>query len=102
MEREPEREPELSRAPEPIANQLPGHDSRIGMSESFKIDYIRPRQQQLKEYEIRIKFLSIGMIISVGCKEIPFTTVEEGMDALVAYTKNPHEEVKKWSAILDQ
>jgi hypothetical protein len=102
MEEQGELYQELPQRPEPIADQRPGHNSRVVMSESVKEDYRRPRQQQLKDYEVRIKFLSIGMVISIGCKEIPFTSVEEGMAALVAYTQNPHEEVNKWSVILDQ
>jgi hypothetical protein len=95
-------EEDLPQRPEPIADQRSGHDSRVVMSEILKEDYRRPRQQQLKEYDVRIKFLSIGMVISIGCKEIPFTSVEQGMEELNAYVKNPHEERKRWDAILDQ
>lgn len=102
MEEQRESHQELPQRPEPIADQRLGHDSRVGMSESVKEDYIRRRQEQLRDYEIRIKFLSVGMVISVGCKDIPFTSVEEGMAALVAYTQNPHEEAKRWNTIFNQ
>jgi hypothetical protein len=102
MEEQGELYQELPQRPEPIPDQRPGHNSRVVMSESIKEDYRRPRQQQLKEYDVRIKFLSIGMVISIGCKEIPFTSVEQGMEELNAYVKNPHEERKRWDAILDQ
>jgi hypothetical protein len=97
-----EREPELSRATESVADRLSGHGLRVAIPEGLKEDYRRPRQEQLKDYEVRIKFLSIGMVISIGCKEIPFTSVEEGMAALVSYTQNPHDETKRWNAIIDQ
>ena len=49
--------------------------------------YRPSRSECLRDYQVGIKFLSIGCIISVGCKEIPFTTVKEGMEALNAYVK---------------
>jgi hypothetical protein len=54
------------------------------------------RQDALREYEIRIEFLSIGCVIRVGCKSIPFSTVKEGMEALNAYVANPYETRKIW------
>lgn len=65
-------------------------------------EYIPPKSQLLKEYEINIRFLSVGCVISVGCKSIPFTSVNEGMEALNAYIKNPYEETKKWKAIFEK
>lgn len=93
---------DLPQRPEPIADQPSGHSLREAISESLKEDYRRPRQEQLRDYHISIRFLSIGMVIQIGCKEIPFISVEEGMAALVAYTQNPHDETKRWLNILDQ
>jgi hypothetical protein len=93
---------DLPQRPEPIADRPSGHSLREAISESLKEDYRRPRQEQLRDYEIRIRFLSVGMVIQVGCKEIPFSSVEHGMEELNAYVKNPHEEIKRWNTILDQ
>jgi hypothetical protein len=54
------------------------------------------RQECLREYEVRIKFLTLGCIIEVGCKSIPFTTVREGMEALNEYVENPWETREIW------
>jgi hypothetical protein len=54
------------------------------------------RQDALREYSINIEFLSIGCIIRVGCKSVPFSTVKEGMEALNAYVANPYETRKIW------
>ena len=35
------------------------------------------RQYFLREYPISIRFLSIGCVVEVGCKSIPFTSVDE-------------------------
>jgi hypothetical protein len=53
----------------------------------------------LKHYTINIQFHSIGCVIEVGCKSVAFSTVEEGMRALIAYVENPFEEKKKWNKI---
>ena len=50
----------------------------------------------LRDYQVGIKFLSIGCIISVGCKEVPFSTVKEGMKALNDYVANPYETRTVW------
>ncbi len=47
--------------------------------------------KETKEYEIGIRFLSIGCVIRVGCKEMSFTNVDEVMDILSLYVKNPYE-----------
>ena len=62
------------------------------MSEEYKPS----RAECLRDYEIRIKFLTIGCIIAVGCKEIPFTSIKEGMKALNEYVETPFETRKIW------
>lgn len=64
-------------------------------------EYVPKRQELLREYEIGIRFLSIGCVIRVGCKEIPFTNVNEAMTKLSNYVANPYEEGKKWNKIFD-
>lgn len=82
------------------------YDARTPMDgyepvEEITKDYIPKRQEILREYEIGIRFLSIGCVIRVGCKEIPFTDVNEAMIELSNYVSNPYEEVKKWNKIFD-
>ena len=54
------------------------------------------RQECLKEFEVKIRFLTLGCIVSVGCKEIPFTTIKEGMEALNQYVAKPYETRQIW------
>lgn len=54
------------------------------------------RQECLREYEVGIRFLTLGCIISVGCKGIPFTTIKEGMEALNEYIAKPYETRQIW------
>ena len=54
------------------------------------------RQECLRDYEVKIRFLTLGCIVSVGCKEIPFTTIKEGMEALNQYVAKPYETRQIW------
>lgn len=59
-------------------------------------EWIPPRLECLREYEVRIRFLTLGCIIEVGCKSIPFTTIKEGMLALNEYVARPYETRQVW------
>jgi hypothetical protein len=65
-------------------------------------EYRPSNQDVLREYEIKLRFLSRGMVISVGCKEIGFSDVMEGIKELNKYVVAPYEEQKKWNKILNQ
>lgn len=57
--------------------------------------------EALREFEIRIKFLNRGCVVSVGCKDIAFEKVEDAMSALQTYVAWPYEQQKAWRKILD-
>ena len=60
-------------------------------------EYKPSRSECLREHEVRIRFLTLGCVIEVGCKSIPFTTVAEGMQALNEYVAKPYEMRKIWN-----
>ena len=61
----------------------------------------RPSNQYfLQEYKIEIEFMARGCVIKVGCKHIPFESVEEAMNELNEYVKNPYEVQQKWRELL--
>lgn len=60
------------------------------------------RQAMLRDYSIVIRFLSIGCVVEVGCKSIPFTSVDEAMTELAEYTKDPAKSIEKWNKIFNQ
>ena len=60
-------------------------------------EYKPSRSQALRDYRIEIEFLSIGCIIRVGCKSIPFTSVDEAMKELNAYVKDPVKSQEVWN-----
>lgn len=59
-------------------------------------EYKPSRTECLRDYRVEIEFLSIGCIIRVGCKSVPFSTVKEGMKALNDYVANPYETRTIW------
>ena len=60
------------------------------------------RAEMLREYQINIEFLSIGCIVSVGCKRIPFTSVSEAMKAINEYVEQPYEMKQKWEKLFEE
>jgi hypothetical protein len=72
-------------------NNEPVYDiPRVGTSlgEACK-EQIRPRMDYLRDHEINIRFLSLGCIVRVGCKEIAFTSIQEAMQEVNEYIANP-------------
>lgn len=60
------------------------------------------RVEMLREYPINIEFLTIGCIVSVGCKKIPFTLVSEAMKAINEYVEQPYEMKQKWEKLFEE
>jgi hypothetical protein len=65
------------------------------------VEYQPSKNELLKEYNIEINFFSRGCLIRVGCKSIPFETIESAMEALNKYINDPWNEQKKWEKILN-
>jgi len=64
-------------------------------------EYRPKRQEVLREYELKIRFLSVGCVVSVGCKDIPFRSVKEAMEEVNKYVENPYEESKRWRELFE-
>jgi hypothetical protein len=67
----------------------------------LETEYKPKKQELLREYEIRLRFLSVGCVVSVGCKEIPFRSIKEAMVCVNDYVNNPCEESKKWIELFE-
>ena len=66
-----------------------------------KKEYRPSNNEALIAHEIRIRFLSRGCVVSVGCKEIAFGSVEKAMEEINNYVANPYDQQQKWRKILD-
>lgn len=64
-------------------------------------EYIPSKTSMLREFEINIQFLSRGCVIRVGCKSIPFESLELAMTQLNRYVNDPYTTRKEWDKILD-
>jgi hypothetical protein len=69
----------------------------IGKTSEYKLR----KQDILREQEIRIRFLSVGCVVSMGYEEIPFRDVNEAMVEINKYVSNPYEQGKRWREIFD-
>lgn len=65
-------------------------------------DYKPSRMECLRNYEIGIKFLSSGCIITVGCKQVAFSTTTEAMKAFTDYINDPYETRQRWEKIFQE
>jgi len=76
----------------PIQRPMTGNVDQIDSPKEY-----RPSNKDvLRDYSVQIEFLSIGCLIRVGCKSIPFHTVKEAMKALNDYVANPYETRMIW------
>jgi hypothetical protein len=95
-------EEDVTERPREIGDRPMMEESRpTGNGGELTKEYIPNKQQILRDYQINIRFLSVGCVINVGCKEIPFTNVSEAMEELNKYVSNPYEEGKRWNKIFD-
>ena len=65
-------------------------------------EYIPSNNEMLQRHRIEIEFLSVGCLIRIGCKSIPFESVEDAMRELNFYVNNPYAANKKWEKIFDK
>jgi hypothetical protein len=65
-------------------------------------DYTRPRMDYLTNYEINIRFLSLGCIVSIGCKNVAFSSIEEAMQEVNAYVANPRLIDEKYNKLFNE
>jgi ethanolamine utilization cobalamin adenosyltransferase len=76
-------------------------EETIKLEEVIENSELKPSSKEaLREYEVRIKFLGRGCVVSVGCQEIAFESVETAMAAINTYVANPCDEQKRWRKIL--
>jgi len=81
-------------------------EEQVMMSEpteerSMVKEYRRSKVEILKEYEVSLRFLSVGVVVRVGCKDIAFTTIKEAMEAVNKYVESPFEESRRWREIFE-
>ncbi len=76
---------------ETVGNDL--HPVESGQAKEYK----RSKQDILKEYDINIRFLSVGCVIRVGCREVAFGTREAAINSLNDYFRDPQASIEFWN-----
>ena len=98
--------PTMDRGTEPCDMDVAktSYDRRLDvMGGHYGQNECRPRKMDiLREYEIRIRFLDVGCIVCVGCKDIAFSDIKDAMHELRMYVENPYDQGKKWTSIFEK
>ena len=61
----------------------------------------RSKMDLLRDYSVEIRAVSRGCLVRVGCKEIAFSSLEEGLKEVQDYYSDPHKSYAKWTRILE-
>jgi hypothetical protein len=86
----------------PLRVELERNQNKATQPIQEKRSYREPRANVLRDHEIHITFYSIGCMIRIGCKTIPFSTIEEGMRELNEYVADPYTSARKWEKIFQE
>lgn len=72
-------------------------DNLTPVQEPTTLEKYRPsKAEYLRRYSISIKFLDRGVMVTVGCKEIAFESVEAFMKSFNTYMDNPQSAQEGW------
>jgi len=77
-----------------IANT--GKTLTINRPDPVELTPEQEKQRLLQEHVININWLSIGCVVTIGCKKIPFASSADALAAITEYVKDPSQATKKW------
>jgi hypothetical protein len=83
---------------EPVPERMP---DRVEYEVGTDVAKNYGKQRLLQEYPVTIRFLSIGCVIEVGCRSVPFSSSDEAMKQLNEYVSDPHKAIEKWRKIFE-
>lgn len=77
---------------------MPMDDREVGYHETNGVkEYLPSAGDILISNAIRIEVVDCGATVSVGCKRIAFSTVEEALEQVNLHFKDPVASYKKWN-----
>lgn len=62
----------------------------------------KTKQEQLREYEIKLSFLHRGCIVKIGCKSIAFETNEKAVKEISRYVNDPVHVFDEWMKLFNE
>jgi hypothetical protein len=84
-------------------NDIAREIARDPMSElTERVNWKPSRIEALRSYEINIRFLDRGVLVSVGCKQIAYESVETFMTAFNNYVERPYDVQGAWKKSFDE
>jgi hypothetical protein len=60
------------------------------------------RIEALRYHEVSIKFLNRGVVVTVGCKQIAYESIETFMTAFNNYVERPYDVQETWRKSFDE
>jgi hypothetical protein len=93
---------EINQVSYPLRDPEPTSIPRMDQDIKDCQEYVRPRMDYLREHEISIRFLSLGCIVRVGCKEIAFTSIEDAMKEINTYVANPKASTDRFNQLFNE
>jgi hypothetical protein len=54
----------------------------------------------LRQYELTVRFLNLGCVVSVGCNQIAFSNKDEALKAITDYFNDPEGTREKFQALM--
>jgi hypothetical protein len=61
----------------------------------------RTKMDLLRDHTVEIRTVSRGCIVRVGCKEVAFSSLEEGLKEVQDFYSDPHKSYTKWTRIFE-
>ncbi len=65
-------------------------------------EYKPSRMEALRRYNISIRFLDRGVMVTVGCKEIAYETVSSFMKSFEVYMGDPYKIQGEWEKFFNE
>jgi hypothetical protein len=83
---------------EGLSCEAPMHEMELTSTEFTGVkEYVPSAGDILISNAIRIEVVDCGATVKVGCKTIAFSTVEEALEQVNLYFKDPVASYKKWN-----
>ena len=72
------------------------------MLATTKVEWKPSRIEALRSYEINIRFLDRGVMVTVGCKQIAFESIETFTKSFRAYMEEPFSVQESWLKVFNE
>ena len=69
---------------------------KFDINEALEYHLNQSNKELLKGWDIRIENLDYGVVVTIGCKKLAFSSAEEATTEVQAWMTDPKSALKKW------